>query len=260
MAKFGWDPQQYGRFADHRSRPFFDLVTRIDADPRKVIDLGCGSGELTATLADRWPNAAVEGVDSSESMLTQAAAGGFRVDFHRADLASFIPGPSYDVVVSNAAYQWVEGHEPILATIAADLPAGGCLAIQVPGNFDAPSHRIIREVVAEERWASALGRDFALRHDPVLTPDRYGDLFAAAGLTVDTWETTYNQVLPGNDPVLEWVKGTALRPVLDRFSAGDAADFLDDLGPRLRAAYPARPYGTVFPFRRFFAVGHRARN
>ncbi len=260
MPTFSWDPLQYGRFTDHRSRPFFDLTARIHAEPRRVIDLGCGSGELTAALAVRWPNATVEGVDASESMLTQAAAGGFRVDFQQADLTSFIPGPSYDVVVSNAAYQWVEGHESILTAIAADLPAGGWLAIQVPGNFDASSHRIIREVVAEERWAAALGPDFALRHDPVLTPDRYGDLFAAEGLAVDTWETTYNQVLPGADPVLEWVKGTALRPVLDRLSASNAADFLEELGTRLRAAYPARSYGTVFPFRRFFAVGHRIRH
>ncbi|PRZ43133.1 trans-aconitate 2-methyltransferase [Antricoccus suffuscus] len=260
MAKFGWDPQQYGRFADHRSRPFFDLVARIDADPGRVIDLGCGSGELTATLADRWPNATVEGVDSSETMLTQAAAGDYPVTFRQADLTTFMPGTSYDVVVSNAAYQWVEGHETILTAIASDLPIDGWLAIQVPGNFDAPSHRIIREVVAEERWATALGPDFALRHDPVLTPDGYGDIFAAEGLAVDTWETTYNQVLPGDDPVLEWVKGTALRPVLDRLSTVDTADFLDDLGTRLRAAYPARPYGTVFPFRRFFAVGHRIRH
>lgn len=256
MGQFGWDPQQYGRFADHRSRPFFELTARIDARPRRVIDLGCGSGELTAALAERWPDAEVEGIDSSESMLAQAAAGNHRVSFRAGDLSTFTPGPDYDVVVSNAAYQWVEGHERVLATIAADLPAGGWLAIQVPGNFDAPSHRTIREVVAEDRWATALGPDFALRHDPVLTPDGYGDLFADAGLVVDTWETTYNQVLPGDDPVLEWVKGTALRPVLDRLSAADATDFLAELGARLRSAYPRRPYGTVFPFRRFFAVGH----
>ena len=260
MGQFGWDPQQYGRFADHRSRPFFELTARIDAEPRRVIDLGCGSGELTATLAARWPDAEVEGVDGSESMLAQAAAGHYRASFRAADLSTFIPGADYDVVVSNAAYQWVEGHETVLATIAAELPPGGWLAIQVPGNFGAPSHRIIREVVAEDRWAAALGPGFALRHDPVLTPAEYGDLFAAAGLAVDTWETTYNQVLPGDDPVLEWVKGTALRPVLDRLSAADAAAFLSELGARLRSAYPRRPYGTVFPFRRFFAVGHRTRS
>lgn len=260
MAVFGWDPQQYGRYADHRSRPFFELVGRVNApEPHHVIDLGCGPGELTATLAQRWPGAKVTGVDNSESMLDAAAQHAIdgRLSFAAANLDDFTPGPKYDVVVSNAAYQWVDNHQTVLSQIARDIPLGGWLAVQVPGNFDAPSHRIIRALTAEPRWQEATG-GLQLRVDPVIDAAGYGNLFAAEGLQVDTWETTYNQVLGGESPVLEWVKGTAVRPVLDRLDAAQQADFLSELGTNLQLAYPQQSYRTVFPFRRIFAVGHRA--
>lgn len=259
MAAFGWDPQQYGHYSDHRSRPFFELVGRIDAaKPAQIVDLGCGSGELTKTLASRWPDAKVIGVDSSEAMLAAAAEHAIpdRLSFISSDLAEFTPGPSFDVVVSNAAYQWIENHQTMLARIASELPPEGWLAIQVPGNFDAPSHRAIRALVAQPRWQAATD-GLQLRADPVLDAAGYGELFAAAGLEVDTWETTYNQVLSGADPVLEWVKGTAVRPVLDRLNPAQQQDFLHELGADLRLFYPPQPYGTVFGFRRIFAVGHR---
>lgn len=253
-----WDASQYGRFSDHRSRPFFDLVNRIDAaDPALVVDLGCGSGELTATLADRWPSARVLGVDNSASMLESAAAhASDRVSFAAGNLSSYLPDPAAEVVVSNAAYQWIDGASAMLSAIAAQLPAGGWLAIQVPENFQAPSHRAIRKLVAQPRWQRATG-GLRLREDPVLEPDGYVDLFAAAGLVPDVWETTYSQLLPGADPVLEWVKGTALRPVLTALPDSEHAEFLSELSSRLRAVYPALPYGTVFGFRRIFAVGRR---
>ncbi|MDQ6656655.1 MAG: methyltransferase domain-containing protein [Actinomycetota bacterium] len=253
-----WDPGRYGRFPGHRSRPFFDLVNRIDAaDPALVVDLGCGSGELTASLADRWPDAQVLGVDNSASMLEAATAhASDRVSFTSGDLSSYLPDPAADVVVSNAAYQWVDGGSAMLSAIAAQLPAGGWLAVQVPGNFQAPSHRAIGELLATQRWQQATG-GLRLREDPVLEPDGYVELFTAAGLTPDVWETTYSQLLPGTDPVLEWVKGTALRPVLTAMAADQREAFLIELSLRLRAAYPPRPYGTVFAFRRIFAIGHR---
>ncbi|NNG35734.1 methyltransferase domain-containing protein [Nakamurella aerolata] len=262
-----WDPAQYGRFADHRSRPFFDLVDRIRvAAPSRVVDLGCGSGELTATLAQRWPDATVTGIDSSAEMLEQAAGyAGPRLRFQLGDLVDYRPEPGTDVVVSNAAYQWVPGHDRILAEIADAIPAGGALAVQVPGNFSAPSHRIIGELVAEPRWQQATG-GLRLRQDPVLEPEGYVRLLAGAGLSPDVWETSYQQVLAGPDAVLEWVKGTALRPVLEALRGNESgsgepgaqqAEFLAELAPRLRAAYPERDFGTVFAFRRIFLVGHR---
>lgn len=253
-----WDPVQYARFSYHRSRPFFELVGRIHCqDPVSVVDLGCGSGELTATLAARWPGARILGVDHSQPMLDGAAAhAGERVTFVSADLGSYLPDPATEVVLSNAAYQWVDGHPAVLERIARQRPPGGWLAVQLPGNFRSPSHRLIREVLALPRWQQATG-GVLLREDPVLEPVGYADLFAAAGLVPDVWETTYSQVLAGADPVLEWVKGTALRPVLGALPDRLHQDFLAELGGRLRRAYPARPYGTVFGFRRIFAVGRR---
>lgn len=253
-----WDPQQYARFADQRSRPFFELTARIRAEsPRLVYDLGCGSGELTATLAERWPAAQVVGVDSSPSMLAAAAAhGSDRLRLEAGDLRTFLPPADADVVVSNAAYHWVDNHVAMLRRIAERLPSPGWLAIQVPGNFAAPSHVLIRELARSAGWRTRL-TDAGVGEDPVLDAAGYGALFAAAGLEVDTWETTYNQVLTGDDPVLDWLRGTTLRPVLELLDPDERGEFLADLAPRLRAAYPAGAAGTVFPFRRIFAVAWR---
>lgn len=257
-----WDPTTYAAFADHRSRPFFDLLGRVLADdPDEVVDLGCGSGELTATLADRWPTARVLGVDNSPDMLQQAAFHAHeRLSFSSADLTTYLPPRSAQVVVSNAAYQWVPDHAPLLQAIAAQLPRDGWLAVQVPGNFDSPSHRAIRDQVAEARWQEATG-GLRLRTDPVLTPAQYTALLVDAGLLPDVWESTYQQVLTGDDPVLGWVRGTALRPVLTALPPDLHEPFLTELGERLRNAYPATGSGdgrrTVFAFRRIFLVGHR---
>lgn len=250
-----WDPAQYGRYADERSRPFFELTGRIRVTaPATVFDLGCGPGDLTATLADRWPTAAVTGVDNSPEMIDRArrlTSG--RLTFERADVTEWAPRTSPDVIVSNALFQWVPGHRDVLARLAAALPPGGHLAFQVPGNFDAPSHALLRELCRAPRWRDRLA-DTA-RVGPVDEPAGYLDLLTRTGCTVDAWETTYLHVLPGDDAVLEWVKGTALRPVLTRLTdASDRDAFLTQYRDALRDAYPPRPYGTIFPFRRIFAV------
>lgn len=246
-----WDPGQYHRYAAERSRPFVDLLARVGAvSARYVIDLGCGSGELTEQLARRWPAAEVEGVDSSAEMLARAPhRHGLR--FTQADIRRWRPDRPVDVAVSSAALQWVDGHEQVLRDIARALSPGGWLAIQVPGNFAAPSHRLLREIAGRRL------PDLTLRAEPVLEPAGYADLLAAEGLRVDAWETTYLQVLHGPDPVLEWVKGTALRPVLAALPAERQSDFMAEYGAALRAAYPATPQGTYFPFRRIFAVAQR---
>jgi trans-aconitate 2-methyltransferase len=250
-----WDPTQYARFADHRSRPFYELVGRIDAEaPARVVDLGCGSGELTVTLARRWPGASVAGIDSSPEMIARAPADA-GVQFAVGDAAGF-DATGTDVLVSNAMLQWVPDHVALLERWAGELSPGGWLAFQVPANFGAPSHRLMRELAESDAWRSALSG--VLRHaDAVATPARYLDVLARRALQVDAWQTTYEQVLAGEDPVLEWVRGTGLRPVLAALSSSDAERFTDQYAALLRDAYPAAPYGTVFGFTRTFVVAHK---
>lgn len=251
-----WDPDTYLTFADHRGRPFHDLLARVGAhEPRRVVDLGCGPGNLTVLLARRWPSAELEAFDSSPEMVEQARARG--IPARVVDARDWTPAPDTDVVVTNAVLQWIPGHPELLRAWLDALPAGAWFALQVPGNFDAPSHRVIRELAGEPRWRAAL--DGVLRDgEIVLEPAGYADLMADAGFEVDAWETTYLQCLVGADPVLEWVTGTALRPVRAALGEPEWAEFRAELAPRLREAYPARPDGTTwFPFRRIFAVGQK---
>ncbi|MER5419844.1 trans-aconitate 2-methyltransferase [Streptosporangium roseum] len=254
MSRDMWDPEIYGRYADERSRPFFDLVARISADrPGHVVDAGCGSGELTAELARRWPDAEVHGFDSSPAMIGEAPAGG-RLTFAVADVTRWRPERPVDVIVSNAVLQWVPEHRELLSGWAGALAPGGWLAFQVPGNFDAPSHALVREL-CRTKWRDRLG-DLA-RESPVDDPAGYLDRLTALGCRVDAWETTYLHVLPGEDAVLNWITGTALRPMLDRLDPDEAGAFLGDCAALLNEAYPRRPYGTVFPFRRIFVVAQK---
>ncbi|HVX68193.1 MAG TPA: methyltransferase domain-containing protein [Mycobacteriales bacterium] len=261
----GWDPAQYLRYADERSRPFFDLLARVPASsPSLVIDLGSGPGTLTRTLAERWPDADVIGVDSSEEMITRAESESSfaRLTYMCADVRSWLPpsGREPDVVVANAVLQWIPGHLGLIETIAGWLAPGGSFAFQVPANFDSPSHVVIRDLRESARWRDRLGEG-ADRQAGVASPESYLETLAAAGLEPDVWQTTYLHRLTGDDAILEWVKGTALRPVLTALGDDEAATeaFLAECAAALRAAYPAGADGTtVFPFRRTFAVG-RAR-
>jgi trans-aconitate 2-methyltransferase len=246
-----WDPATYLRFDDHRSRPFHDLLARVGADrPRRVVDLGCGPGHLTGLLSLRWPDAEIDALDSSAEMVADAVGRG--VPARLFDVRDWRPGRTDDVVVTNAVLQWVPGHPRLLARWIGEMPAGGWFAMQVPGNFSSPSHVSIRELLDEPSWR---GRVQVRDELASLPAEGYAELLASAGAQVDAWETTYLHRLTGEDPVLNWVTGTALRPV--RVELGDAEwdRFCAELAPRLRAAYPARPDGTTwFLFRRIFVV------
>ncbi|WNI15859.1 trans-aconitate 2-methyltransferase [Actinacidiphila sp. ITFR-21] len=265
-----WDPGQYLRHATHRTRPFHDLLARVGPLPGgaapRIADIGCGPGNVTLRLADRWPGARITGYDTSREMLAAAAPhagrtpGGGVLEFRYADAARWTPRERHDLIVSNAALQWVPGHADRFPDWLAHLTPGGTLAFQVPGNLTAPSHALLAELCESPAWRDRLGGQ-AGRHLHVLRPAEYAELLAGQGCAaVDVWETTYVQLLRGEDPVLEWTKGTALRPVLTAL-AGDpraAGEFVRQYRDLLRAAYPAGPHGTVFPFRRIFAVARTA--
>ena len=255
-----WDPSSYLRFAGERARPFAELMARVGGDaPSTVVDLGCGEGSLTASLSRRWPGARVTGVDSSPEMLAAAAAEARpgRVEFTLGDVREWAPPGPVDVVVSNAVLHWVPHHDRLLTRWAGWLPPGGWVAVQVPGNFRAPTHALLAGLCRSSRWADRLA-DAAPRADAVLDPAGYLDVLTGAGLSADAWETTYLHVLTGPDPVLAWVRSTVLRPVLVLHPDDDAARFTAEYADALREAYPPRPDGsTVLPFRRVFAVGSR---
>jgi trans-aconitate 2-methyltransferase len=248
-----WNPDVYLAFADQRGRPYYDLLSRVRAQaPRRVVDLGCGPGNLTASLAQRWPDAVVEAWDSSPEMVEAARDRG--LDAHVGDVRDWTPRPETDLLVSNATLHWVPEHPDLLVRWAAQLAPDSWIAFQVPGNFDAPSHRSVRELASEARWSEPL-RDFPFRDGQVLDPVGYAGLLTDAGCAVDAWETTYVHELTGEHPVLEWITGTALRPVRSRLSDPDWDRFRADLIPLLDKAYPKRPDGTTFfPFRRIFVV------
>lgn len=246
-----WDPDRYLTYADERARPFVELLSRVGADaPATVVDLGCGPGNLTSLLADRWPGAAITGIDSSPAMVERARASEARVDWRVGDVRDWAAEPgSVDVVVSNATLQWVPGHLELLPRLAAK--AVGWLAFQVPGNFAEPSHALREELAAAEPYREhTRGLERPTSHDPAT----YLEVLAAEGFDVDAWETTYLHVLEGEDAVFDWISGTSLLPTRAALPADLFERFAEELRQRLREAYPARAGKVVLPFRRIFVV------
>jgi trans-aconitate 2-methyltransferase len=251
-----WDAQAYLSFEEERARPFGDLMTRVTvAAPRLVVDLGCGAGNLTQRLAQRWPSATVIGVDISAEMIAAASrSASSRVMFHLDDLRHWRPGRPIDVLVSNATLQWVPNHLELLAQLVDEVSPEGQIAIQVPGNFEEPSHRLLYELAADPRFAE---HTRGVARPSGCGPEVYLAEFARLGCTVDAWETTYMHVLQGTDPVLRWISGTGARPILAALPSALRTEFEKEYAAALRHAYPEQQIGTVLPFRRVFAVASK---
>jgi len=249
-----WDPAQYLKFADHRLRPAVDLLNRIDAEgPARVYDLGAGAGNVTRLLKERWPDAQVTGVDGSREMLEKAAMAAPHIQWEQADLATWKPSRPADVVYSNAALHWLDGHGRLFPDLLQALAPGGVLAVQMPRNFSAPSHTSITEAARSGPWRAKL--EPLLRPSPVAEPAFYFGLLAPRVATLDIWETEYLQVLEGANPVKEWTKGTWLKPLLDALQEPERSAFEASYGALVARAYPRQPDGrTLMPFRRMFIV------
>lgn len=252
-----WDPAQYLAFADQRLRPAIDLLQRVPLErPARIVDLGCGAGNVTQVLRRRWPDAHLTGVDSSPAMLERARTADATVEWQLADLARWTPPQPIDLLYSNAALHWLDDHGRLFPALVAMLAPGGVLAVQMPRNFAEPSHTALYATVREGPWRARL--EPLIRDQPTRPPAYYRDVLHPHVATLDIWETSYLQTLQGANPVAEFVKGSALGPFLAALAGDERAAFEATYRTKVQAAYPPRPDGaTLFPFRRLFIVAKR---
>ena len=248
-----WDPKTYLAFGAERTRPAADLLARVPlVVAKRVADLGCGPGNSTALLRARFPDAEIDGIDVSPEMLRDASKAGIDARFIEADIAAWTPDAPYDVIYSNAALQWLGTHETLLPRLLSFVAPGGVLAVQVPRNFEERCHVLIREAVADPRWAQQMKdvRDWW----NVLAPEAYYDLLAP-GAAIGMWETRYFHILEGKDPVFHWNRGTGLRPFAAALESPLKEEFLEHYRKLLEAAYPPQADGKIIhPFLRLFFV------
>lgn len=252
-----WDPNQYLCFTEQRLRPALDLLTRIpDIDANAIADLGCGPGNVTRVLADRWPGADVLGIDSSNEMLGKFETSAPGARFQAADIASWSAERPLDIIYSNAALHWLPDHADLFPRLLAQLRSGGILAVQMPRNFGRPSHTSVERAAVEGPWSQKLSP--MLKPPPTLEPGFYYDLLRDITETLDIWETDYIQELDGDNPVAEWTKGTWLRPFLSALTEPDRSGFEAAYRSHVAAAYPKQRNGkTLLPFLRLFIVARK---
>lgn len=255
-----WNPALYRRFEDERTRPAVELLARVPlSEAARAIDLGCGPGNSTELLVRRFAQADVMGVDSSAAMLSSARERLPAVRFEQADIAQWTAATDAapDLLYANAALQWVPDHADLLPRLFGQLAPGGVLAVQMPDNWQEPSHRLMREVAAEPAWRDAIGDPGSLR-TPLLGLARYYDLLAPLAAEVDIWHTVYQHRMESAEAIVDWLRGTGLRPFLDRLAPPQQAGFLAEYTRRIDAAYPQRSDGRrLLAFPRLFIVARK---
>jgi len=254
-----WSAKQYVAFEDERTRPARDLLAAVPAiDARSAVDIGCGPGNSTALLAERFPGAVVTGIDSSRDMIEAARKRLPQLRFEVADIEDWSAPDRFDVILANAVLQWVPDHAALLPALVAKLAAGGALAIQMPDNLDTAAHRLMREIAADGPWAAKLSAAAAAR-TALAAADWYYALLRSSCNRVDVWRTTYYHALSGGaGAVLEWFKGSGLRPFLDPLDGGERIAYLERYKAAVERAYPPLADGTVLlPFPRLFIAAVR---
>jgi trans-aconitate 2-methyltransferase len=255
--RFIWNADQYGKFIDERTRPAIELLSRVDlTEPVYIYDLGCGPGNSTVLLKGRWPDAHVVGIDNSESMLASARKDYPDIEFLAQDIAAWSPNKPADIIFSNAAFQWLPDHEKLLPQLASHLKPGGVLAMQMPHNQERPTHTSMRAVALEHNWSVDLRRVQQIQ--PILDARIYYDVLNPYMHDIDIWETEYFHIMDSVDAIVEWFKGTGLRPFLEALGKDEQQEFLNRYAARLKAHFKPQTDGKVLlPFPRLFLVARK---
>ena len=253
-----WDAAQYLRFGNERLRPALDLLAQIPlAAPSRVVDLGCGPGNVTAILEHRFPDADIVGVDGSAAMLAKARTAAAKCTFEQADFFQWQPRHKLDLIYSNAALQWVDRHSTLFPRLLSFLAPGGVLAVQMPNMLATPLHQVSRQLTASDEWSQELGD--VIPQPGILPATDYWDMLRHQVESLEMWQTTYMHALQGENAVMEWASGSSLRPYLDRLAVERKTKFQQAYADAVQPHYPRRPDGTtLLPFHRLFVVARMA--
>ena len=253
-----WDPDQYLKFRNERTQPAYDLVARIShPNPRMIIDAGCGPGNSTDILLQRWPSASISGFDSSLEMLNEAEASNQNIKWFESTIEDWNPTKTYDIIFSNAVLQWVENHEFMLPRLLSFLNKSGALAMQMPAHYKSPLHQQLINIAGKPDWAGFTEAERSLLS--LAKPSFYYNLLAPITSKIDIWETQYFHIMDSSQAILEWFRGTGLRPFLEALPDDQARQsFESEVLKEYTNAYPQEANGKVlFPFNRFFLIGYK---